>query len=94
MRLENTVTGGRSACITPVYALLLCSDSICVYEARKPIANHEPPNGYFDDKYALVARYAINLFPVGPVEVYVRSVEGHFGNFYGAHVIRIPAQSA
>jgi hypothetical protein len=96
MNLVNTVTsaGTRSFWDTPVCALLLRRDSICIFSAHKSRKkDYETPDGYFDDKYALVARYAVNLFPVGPADIYVRSAEGHLGNFYGAHVVSPLLQS-
>ncbi len=95
MNLENTVNAPRrSMWETPVYALLLRRDSVSIYSVPKPNDNTILSLDYFDRKYALVARYPIDLFRVGPVEIFVRSQQSHVAKFYGAHVVHKPSQSA
>ncbi len=96
MNLVNTLTApghrsGDNSNTNTAYALVLCNDSICIYNAPRPWKDYNLPTDHFDRKYALVARYPINLFRVGPVEIYVRSQNEHPNHFYGAYVVRKPS---
>jgi hypothetical protein len=95
MNLVNTIVrrSDQDRNTSTAYALVLRNDSICIFCAQQPRNDYSLPSDYFDRKYALVARYPIDLFPVGPVEIYVRSLKDHPEQFHGANVVRKLSQS-